>query len=96
MTWWRGGMHKDPLRRRRSKCIFLLGWYLFSDSRPSNEPKDNRVHSKKICGGDQSDHGSPDFRDGGIQNAWRSENVQVSPSLLVIFNELTHSHTLQV
>ena len=60
------------------------------------EPKDGWVHSKRISGQDQSDHGSPDFHDGGIQNAWRSENVQVSPSLLVIFDELVYSHILQV
>ena len=97
MTWWRGGIHKDCLRRRRrSKCILLQGWHLFSDSRPSKEPKDGWVHSKRICDRDQLDHGSPNFCDGGIQNAWRSENVQVSPSLLVILDELTHSHMLKV
>ena len=47
-------------------CILLLGWHFFSDSRPSKEPKDSWVHSKRICDQDQLDHGSPDFHDGGI------------------------------
>ena len=79
-----------------SVFFFYVGWHLFSHSQPSKEPKDGWVYSKRICDQDQSDHGSPDFCDGGIGNAWRSENVQVSPSLLVIFDELIYSHILQV